>query len=481
MANLMGITNPAPAYDSTANNKAAYEVQKPSETKIQNIVDPSRVVRADSKAEQKNANDMHSAALKYSSNLQTFLEQLTRAPDLGAELARAISLMQSSVSTPGLEEGIAKEMAEFLQHMKMNPEEFKQHFMSQVRTQNRFSGPLFSLLRNVYNSTANDTVKDAILNFLKRFSDYSSTEHIKTSISQNLNIMSQYMPSGWHDKLFDMLAKLQSGFAGATRGENIATLQNDIIPFLANYIERTNDMGMARTYLSMLMLNIARYENGSEDALLQSFRQMSGFNAQLTELNALDNANLMKLFNNTNYISAVREDKFAEMFSNMAQKALSGAFGSEMREIFSEIVRAMLLNESVYMPLLHNIIPLDYNGKLMYSEMWVDPDAKGNSNNSRNYNKNDDRIQFLFKLDIQSLGYMEMVIAAKKGSVDLDIFGPQALVDNAELISEDISTILSDYDLNGQNVKVGAQTTPLAITQVFPDLFDGRSNVNVKI
>jgi hypothetical protein len=36
-------------------------------------------------------------------------------------------------------------------------------------------------------------------------------------------------------------------------------------------------MGLSRTLISMLALDISRYENGSEDSLLQSFHQLNGF------------------------------------------------------------------------------------------------------------------------------------------------------------------------------------------------------------
>lgn len=75
-----------------------------------------------------------------------------------------------------------------------------------------------------------------------------------------------------------------------------------------------------------------------------------------------------------------------------------------------ELVRAFLLNESVFMPLNHMIIPLEWNGRAMYSELWVDPDAEDREKGSRQPGQ--EKIQFLFKLDIQSLGYLEMTLAA---------------------------------------------------------------------
>ena len=40
-------------------------------------------------------------------------------------------------------------------------------------------------------------------------------------------------------------------------------------------------------------------------------------------------------------------------------------------------MNGMLLNESVYLPLLHILFPFQYQGKNVMSEIWADPDAGG--------------------------------------------------------------------------------------------------------
>ncbi len=480
MANLMGVTNPSPAHDSMSNNRPSQEPAKINDTTVKNIADPSRVVRADARTDQSGAQDAQSAALRYNSNMQSFLEKLSSAPDLAKEMTKAITIMQSTVSTPGLSENVTSEMAAFLKMLSMDEKDFRSFFKSQVNTQSRFAGPLFDMLRAMFNSTQSTTAKEGILTFLKKYGDFTSTSHIEKSMEGILKQISDYIPASWHDKLFELTAKLQQGFNSSSRAENLKLLQNDIIPYLASYIERTNDMGFARTLLSMLMLNIARYENGSQDSMLMAFRQLGSYNQALTELNRLDNSALLRLLMNSNYAKALTNDAFTTQFSQIAQSALSGAYGSDMKDVFSEIVRAMLLNESVYMTVNHSILPLEYNGKMMYSEMWVDPDADG-SKNGKNKNANNERIQFLFKLDIQNLGFVEMTLSAQKDNVDLNVFGPQEMADAAEIIAEDIRGILKQHSLNCSSLNVAKCEKPIAITKVFPNLFKGGRNVNVKI
>ena len=139
----------------------------------------------------------------------------------------------------------------------------------------------------------------------------------------------------------------------------------------------------------------------------------------------------------------------------------------------------MLLNESVYMPLNHMIVPLEWDGKMMYSELWVDPDAEDKDQDGKR--QGDNKIQFLFKLDVQSLGFLEMTLAARGEEVSLDVYAPEEVARNSGVVAEDLRDILTRHGLNSQGVQVAKRERPLTLTQVFPDLFEGRRSVNVKV
>lgn len=481
MANLMGITNPVPGYDGPNNNRTLPTTPRPNDTTIQNIPDPTRVGRPDARTDQNGAgNALESEALRYDSNLQFYFQALREAPDVQAEMARAISWMRGKVTMPGLSQGIAQEMAEFLQMLSLDGEGFRQFFLEQMAAGNRFSGPLLSLLRQAYQKMPSESVREGILNFLKRYSDFSSTDHIAGNISRLMRQLPDYMPKSWRDKMLTFSAQLENGLRAGNRAECLKLLQGDIMPYLSSYVERTHDLGTARGLISLLMLNIARYEDGQEEGLLMAFRQLGSYGDILSGLNQLDDAALLKLLRENSYTQAARADQFSEKLAGMAMRALRGEFGMEAREAFQEIVRAILINESVYMPLRHGLLPLEWKNKMMYSEFWVDPDAEEEKGQAGR-NGTDGKIQFLFKIDIQSLGFLEMTLSSREDQVELAVFGPDDVAKNQTLIAEDLRDILADHGLTGKNVRVAKAEKPLAITDVFPDLFEGMRSVNVKV
>ena len=262
--------------------------------------------------------------------------------------------------------------------------------------------------------------------------------------------------------------------AGALR-----LLQGTILPFLGGYTSRTNDMGVSRTLISMLALDIARYENGSREGLLQSFRQLMGHASLRDKLGGLDNDSLLRLLENNSYTRAADRNQLADQLAQAAQRALRGGAGAEVQDAFRNIVAAFLVNESVYMPLNHMMIPLEWNGKMMFSELWVDPDAEDNLKRGRG--DRDNTIRFLFKIDIQGLGFLDMVLSCQRDSVDLQLYCPQSLTPFSQIMEGELSRILTESGMKPVGVSVQGMDQPLSISSVFPRIFEGENSVNVKI
>ena len=51
------------------------------------------------------------------------------------------------------------------------------------------------------------------------------------------------MPGSWAMKLRQLSAKLENGIAAGDRKGNLLLLQREIFPYMAEYVERTHDMG----------------------------------------------------------------------------------------------------------------------------------------------------------------------------------------------------------------------------------------------
>ena len=476
MPDLLGVTNAVPGNDANLINRNMPSI--PNDPRLQNAPDPTRVTRSDNRTEQQGAGSDGSGALRFDSNFVTFLQRMSETPGLAQTMGDLLRMYQGRVVSSGLEEGIAVEMSSLLEMLKMDEKEFAAFFKQQMQLGNRFTGPLFSILREAYGSSNSEALKANILQFLKRYSDYSSSAHIQGNLLRTLTRLTRAIPATYGNQLLSMVSELQEKMGAGDRSGALKLLQGSIMPFLASYTSRTNDMGLSRMLISMLALDVARFENGSKEGLLQSFHQLSAHGSIRERLGDLSDEALMKLIDSGGFAKAAGKDAFAEQLARTAQRAIRGGAGTEAQESFRNIISAFLVNESVFMPLNHMILPLLWNGRMAFSEVWVDPDAEENLKQGRGEREN--VIRFLFKIDIQELGFFDMVLTCQRDNVDVQLFCPESVAPFTDLMGGDLAQILKDNGLQANNVQVQPMQAPLPISSVFPQIFRGGSGVDVK-
>ena len=263
MPDLLGVTNPVPGHDSNITNRNI--PISPNNTQVQNVPDLNRVTSADNRTEQQDSGQS-GGQVRYDSNFQTFIQQLRQTQDLSSTMSKLMMREGTSVAS-GMSEGIAEEMAQAMQMLKMDQSELLKFLSAQMRAGTRFGGALFAMLRSAYARADSAGVQLDILNFLKSYNDFSSTSHLEGNLMRNLTGMANAMPASWGDQLRELIAQLENGIAAGDRQGNISLLQQKVFPLMSAYVSQTHDLGTPRELLSLLALDLARYENGSEEKL----------------------------------------------------------------------------------------------------------------------------------------------------------------------------------------------------------------------
>ena len=477
MPDLLGATNPVPGYDKTAINRNI--TVSPDNTQIQNVPDPSKVVRADGRTEQQDSNLQGDGGIRYDSNFQTFLQRLRDTPGLADSLARIFSGREGIVVSSGLSAGIAEEMGRLLEMLRMDESQLLDFLQGQFKTGTHFGGALFALLRSAYARAASEGVRTDILQFLKAYVDFDSTTHIEGNLLRDLQSMADAMPASWAEKLRDLTAQLQNGIAAGNRQGNLQLLQREIFPYMSSYVERTHDMGTPRALLTMLALNVARYENGSEEKLLEGFHQLSGYGTLKGQLGGIDDQSLLLLLKNRGGGDS-KAVEFSNHLASAAARAFRGEGSAEVQQAFQNLIAAMLVNESVYMPINHYLLPLEWDGRMLFSELWVDPNAEDEQNRGGDGGARN-TMRFLFKMDVQGLGLFDVILAAQGTDVDVQIACPDKAAPFSKQIGDAVSQILARNDLRPARVAVRRMDRPVTLTEVFPKIFEGKNSINVKI
>ena len=473
MPDLLGVTNPVPGHDNASINRNV--PVSPGNTQIQNVPDTTRVTGADNRTEQQDAGQ-GGEQVRYDSNFQTFLQLLRQTQGGGAQSLLRLLAGEGTVVASGMSEGIAEELSQVMQLLKMDETQLLQFLTEQTKAGTRFGGALFALLRNAYDRAGSAGVRSDILSFLKSYSDWSSTEHLEGNLMRNLASMADAMPASWGDKLRELLARLENGVAAGDRQGNISLIQQEIFPFMSSYVAQTHDLGTPRELLSLLALDLARYENGSEEKLTEMFHQLSGYGTLKGMLGEIGDKELLEMLRG----SLPKESgatQFADHLASAAARALRGEGSAEVQETFRNLVSSMLINESVYMPISHFLIPLEMDGRKLFSELWVDADAEEKNGGRSQGGK---CMKFLFKIDVEKLGLFDVILTSRDKEVEVAVACPERAAPFSREIERTVSRILTRNDLTPTGISVRKMERPVTLTQVFPKIFEGKNSVNVK-
>ncbi|MBQ9648182.1 MAG: hypothetical protein IJV43_07490 [Oscillospiraceae bacterium] len=479
MPDLLGATNPVPNYDAPS-----VRITPPApggDPNIQNIVDTDRVTRPDGQEGQQGSGDAtNSFAARFESNFMTFVQRLRGAQDLPQVFLTVLQGQSVEVSS-GIRTGFAEEMAQFLEFIQMDEGQLLSFLENQAQSGSRFTGALFQVLRNTYNDpAASELTKSDILQFVRRFGDYTSTEHVEDNLVRMTDEMTEALPGKWSAQLSEVLAQLENGVAAGDRAGNLKLLREQVFPLVSKYVSLTHDHGLARNLLSAMTLDVARYENGDEAGLLQAFRHLANSEVLPREIAELPDAELLRMLRETDFAKASESNAFADRMAKVTHRALSGEAGVNTQDAFHHIMNSILINESVYMPLQHIMLPLNWNGHLMFSELWIDPDAE-NSGGKREQDGSGPVQRILIKMDIQSIGAFDVLIQNRSEGVSMLVTCPKSVAEHTPQVTESLRNILTRNGLNVEQVQVAEQHRPLTVSQVFPKLAERMSGVNVKV
>lgn len=475
---IMGASNPVPGYESNTVNRNLPHTAE-TNPQIQNVSDPSRIVRADGKTEQQDNGSLdQSGILRYDSNFQAFLQRLREAPNLAESLSKLFVTGESIEVLSGVNEGLAAEMAQALSMLHMDKEQLLDFLTGQFKSGTRFGGALFALLRSAYARASSESTRLDILQFAKAYLDFSSQEHLEGNILRNLRGMADAMPSNWAEKMRELTEQTEALMASGDRKGALAVLQQEVFPLMSSYVRQTHDLGLPRQLLSLLTLDMSRYENGSEENLLQMYHRLVSYGTLKEQLGGIDDASLLSLLRTSQFPQASASSRFAEHLASAASHALSGEGNAATQEVFQQLVGAMLVNESVYMPVNHFILPLEWDGKFLFSEMWVDPDAENETGSER---RSGHAVKILFKMDVQNLGMFDVLLTSSAGDVSLQVSCPEKAVPFSGQIEQALAHILVDNGLTPAAVHVRRMERPLTLTEAFPQIFERKNGINVKV
>lgn len=472
MSNILKVTTPTVGYDNTVNNKPTPS-QQAEDLSIKNPVEANKVGRADGRTES-NSND-GGRGIAYDSNFGTFIQSLRDLPKLNEIMSKMIFSGMGNLVESGISKGTAEEIQAFFQMLEMSPENLTEFMKTQMAGANRLQGPLFDVLRQIMDEATTVELKAGVLDLLKKYNDMSSGKHILENIKGELEEIGARMFRSDREGLERLAMRLKAHSMDAN-AVNTRLLKEQIIPYLGKYVADNREMGKLRDLVTLVAFNTARYESGSLDKVIQAFQRLMDFPGFNKHFKGMTEADFRKMLVNVDYDRAAGKNELSDKLLNIMQAGVKGEAGIENREAFVNIMRSMLVNESVYMPLMHVMLPVILDGVPMFSEMWVDPDEESGNPGSKERG-----VKLLIKFDMKDVGFFDMMLYYEKGKIDMLIHYPEELSGHESDIRENIRKIMSKNKLELEYLGVEQNKAPIQVSAAFPKIFERRNSINVTI
>lgn len=397
-------------------------------------------------------------------------------PQITAGYMRNIFMMMDIVALIPIQNGaLTEEIQQLFSELNLLPEEIADEMINQENSSTAFKGELFDFLRDVIAENKSPELKKAVISVLKAVNSEKSKTDITRALSASFRYLSgQMKPSR---EVSEALLKISERFYSDDAEDDFSSIKSDALAVL-NDVERSVLFNtQTERLISMIRYNISRY-NGDPDFLTSSVNYL------MTMLKEGDKSEFLQLLYDhlSFYENRDRESESESRVMNIITEILRlQSESDEIKALDSEsietIIHSMLSSPSNFTPLLHFIIPVEYEDVASFAEIWVDPDEEPADREHGPLRQ----IHMLIVFDMDNLGKMETELFVRDESIDLNIYCSEDVRDILEDISRDLKKCadFSDYRINSVNIKTLKQ--PRSLVDVFDQLSVKRTGINVKI
>lgn len=481
MADILRTSQPiAPGFENQTlkNNNAA---PTPAGLRGENVPNPDLVMSPDGKTERE---DRRFLLLSHS-NYESFLQDLGDGQELMEAMSALLFTDLEAMGAVGQDLELLGSMNGFMDLITMGEKELLDFIKGQIDQTSGFREPFFRIIKEVFDQTPQLLLKTSILRALGKYTDLAASNHTIQSIQIEIRAMLPSLFGEDSAKLEEMMMKLavlkppypedgQELFSLLKAGfqSNRQVILKEIMPFLASYIRKTHDMGLPRERMLLVTDQAARYLNGNPQDVMELFTRLLTFGDGAGKLRNVPVESLALILGGLLKKKLEEEDRFTREFCSLMEVGLK----SGRKEQFTGIMNAMLKQESVYLPLLHLMVPARFEGGTMLSELWVDPDAHGHGGTDKERS-----IQMLMKLDIRNLGTVELVIGYQDRKVDMRVFYPPVLRGREKDIASAVGAIAVQNGMTPGNLDMEERKRPLMLPEVFPKIRRRKDAVNVRV
>ena len=432
-------------------------------------VNPNRVPRPDNSEET--GRQSEDLLLNRGSVFSQFVRQLQQTPGLDRTLQKLLSdaaqQLEAGAAPSASAPAFSGSLRALAAAMAADEDGIAESLAAQRDDATLFTGPLFKLLLQISAQGADPQFDLRLADFLKAYSGFSNASGTAQAILLNLKDLKYSIPVPFAKRLSAMMEKLSDGNDPDSVDADLAVLKREIVPFLGEYVAKTNDYGKTRDTISMLLHNTAVLNESSRGNLNAKLGQLLDYCRNTLALPDMTLGMVRTLFaQETAQVQEKKRNGFLEELTSLLSRASDGKVPQGLdRSTLNDISRSILLDNSVFMPFQHIFLPADIDGRFLFAQMWIEKTDPDENRKPRSDSAPAPKSVYL-SFDIQDLGYFEASVRITGKQVGMKLSCPPVLRDYLGEIRTGVSGILKRNGLVPGEVRLSSAGSQPKLPQI---------------
>ena len=409
----------------------------------------------------------------------TLLLNLLKDPGVTATYLQNMDMLEELYKLlPANNKTVTAEIENVFDTLLLQADGLPGEMKSQEDASTAFKGPLFDFLRDVSAQNAdNPEVQTAIARLLRAIYSTGSQRDILDSVGNNLSYLRGELSSS--TTFTKQLDALIEGFNSPNAQQNFAQLKADTLAFVKQAEDSVfYDPKLAKT-LSILTYNLSRF-NANPDYVTETafrLRQYLGVPQKQEFIQLLEN--YLDGRSGESAATAGKSSVMNQLVELITRQTDSGKMSVADSLKMEGMLHSLLSSPCNFTPLLHFILPLQYDDTRSFSELWINPES---DENDMPEGAGGGGMHILMVTDVDTVGRFETEFYVyPNNTVDINLYCPKGSESVYEDMMKNAGKLFTDTGYHLGKTQVAPFEKTRSLMEVFKSLPYRRVGVDVKI
>jgi len=469
MADILRVTTPL--INKSQQVEARPNVDPAAQFPIQ---DPSRVPRPGAQSELLQQNN----GMIQQDETSAMLLSLLKDPSVTVNFLKSISSMEALIKLlPVNNSPFTKEIEQMFGELLVPAGNIAGEMVRQENASTYFKGEMFDLLRDAIRENPEQTeLRDAAVSFLKALTLYHTRREALGSVANSLQYLSETLsPSS---SLSGKLEQLANRYRAGDAPTFFRLLRQDTLKLLKEVEESILFSDNTDKVVRMAIYNLSRYnDNGTflQESVSRLLMQLRGDDARESFLSSLE-----QLLEEEKNPQPKREETALGVLTRILQRQMSSEeIMASSSDKLEKIIHSLLCSPCNFTPLLHFVLPVQYEDLQSFAEIWINPNG---GEDDRDRPADSARvIHMLLAFDVGGIGRFELELFVRDKVIDFSLYCPPAYTRLYGEVKNELRQCVGNTGYRFGEIKVDRLDRPRSLMDVFKSLPYKRTGVDVKI